>query len=1001
VVLPGIGAVNFHDRPSIDGFPPAAACMTFPSELQKSAIEAALGPVLVIAGPGAGKTSCLVARIEYLIHQRGFKPDRLCAVTFTNKAAEEIVHRLKASSLGRLGEEVTRGTIHSLCLDILREQVAHVGLQAGFGVADENYQLAVLGRLRVPRKYRGPMLNRFGRHRLENYELTGDDPKLFARYVEMLHGANMADFDDLVVGTAELFRARPDIAEEVGRRWDYVLVDECQDLNPRQYEILSQLVSRHRNIFAVGDDEQSIFSWASADPRILMQFRQDFAIPHPIILDENCRCSRRIFTAARRLIERNPPLFDKSIRASRESGFEVETYGFPDEEAEADWIVSDLLAHRSRSNEPWGEYGLLYRKHETGERLETRLLTAGIPCLLSRGHAISDDKVIAQVLDSLRLMEAPEDLSAIEALADRVLPPLLLDQVRTRFKNSGLLAGLRLYAREHRGEPDAKKAWRFIYAVENLRAIRRAHQTLTGLISAILSQGVGEYGNPLERESEHLTDPVLYPGAGELAGKLSDIGKTGGRIWIVPARGLELALRGMLVKAGYSLISCAEPVTGVADIDLVLDPNTEQGLAVRLFKALQLGESQGWEEPRRDFVAFDLETTDNDVDACEVVEIGAVRVRDGVIVEEFQSLVRPSRAISPKATEVHGYGNADLVDAPSFAEAWARFRTFVRSDILVAHNGFRFDVPVLRRMAAGMYGSGDLVFYDSLPLARSLSNQSAKLGDLAVRFGVPPGRSHHALDDAIALAQVYGHLNRAKLVQARKAALSDLLDCLGLGLALTDDPAPDADHKALLDIARYYTLGRFGESLVGFQLDRSGDDPTLDEVISRLGGKSLMERLREQRSPDERYPAAMGRLRALSQTGQETDLGSSIQSLLDRVALSRSDGADVERDRVNLLTLHATKGLEFGCVYVVGVEDNEMPGNQALTNQRVTEIEEARRLLYVGMTRAKDRLVLTRAERRGDRDAGGSMFLQEIGIELTVPRGVVGVSIEPVVTHSG
>jgi superfamily I DNA/RNA helicase len=960
--------------------------VTFPTDLQRQAIEAPPGPILVLAGPGAGKTSCLVARIQFLIEQRGLKPERLCAVTFTNKAAEEIALRLK-DALGRQAEDITRGTIHSLCLKVLREHGSGVGLQAGFGVADDEYQHALLARLRVPRKYRGMLLNRFGRQRLQGYELTPDDQRLLQQYQEMLHAANMADFDDLVVLTAALFRGRPDVAIQLSEQWDYVLVDECQDLNARQYEIIGHLVARHRNLFAVGDDEQSIFSWASADPQILKQLSNDFLITRPIILDENCRCSEKIFSAARRLIEKNPPLFEKGLRANRPSLYEVEAFAFDEEGDEAAWLVAHLLEDRRASRAAWGDYGILYRRHDSGELLEGRLLAAGIPCRLSRGHAIGDDKVIGQVLASLRVMLAPDDQVAVEALAEMVLPPMLMDHVRTHHMQGGFLPGLRVYALAHKGEPDARKAWRFIYAVENLRAIRRAHHSLAGLVSAVLAQGVGEYRNPLEAEDVGLilTDPESYPGAAELADQLARVRRVGGRIWIRPARGLEIALRGMLVKAGFTLLAVGM-ADGSAGEDLVLDPAGRPGVVLRLFKALQLEESRTWEGPHRDFVAFDLETTDNDVGECEIVEIGAVRVSNGEIVDSFQSLVRCRRTISPKATALHGFRDADLVHAPEFPAVWRQFREFVGSSILVAHNGLHFDVPVLLRLGHGLAGISDLVFYDSLPLARSLSSLSARLSDLAVRHGVDPGRSHHALDDAVALAHVYGHLNQARTTRARKAALSNLLDYLGLAMVL-EDPGTSVEVARLREICRTHTLGRYGESLETYEKDRREDAPSVDEIIERLGGQALMDRLRAERRPEDRFPGALARLGSLVAASESPDLDQAIRSLLDRVALSRSEGVELDRDRVNLLTLHATKGLEFSRVYVVGVEDNEMPGNQALANHRLDEIEEARRLLYVGMTRAKDRLVLTRSLARRGVPGGESGFLAEIGLSVRSPQG--------------
>jgi DNA helicase-2/ATP-dependent DNA helicase PcrA len=163
--------------------------------------------------------------------------------------------------------------------------------------------------------------------------------------------------------------------------------------------------------------------------------------------------------------------------------------------------------------------------------------------------------------------------------------------------------------------------------------------------------------------------------------------------------------------------------------------------------------------------------------------------------------------------------------------------------------------------------------------------------------------------------------------------------------------------------------------------------PTVDEVIDLLGGKKKMERMRAERSADDRYPQAMSRLRRLISGCNAPLLEGQIEQFLELVALSKHDGSEVHQDRVSLLTLHSTKGLEFSRVYVVGVEDAELPGstqNKVATRQ---ELEESRRLLYVGMTRAKDRLVLTRAAKRSDLPTGGIQFLAEMGLTLEVAEG--------------
>jgi len=901
-----------------------------PLPQQRLAIESSLGPVLVVAGPGAGKTFCLIARIQHLI-STGIDPHRICAVTFTNRAAEEIALRL-----GERAEQITRGTIHAFCLAVLREP----------------YQKVILSRLNVPMDRRGQLLTLFSRHRFQGYRLTDGDARLFREYVSWLRARNMVDFDELIT------RAEP-LADRVAGRWDYVLVDEFQDVNAVQYDMLKQLVEPHGNFFAVGDDEQSIFAWTGADPYVLERFHRDYDVV-PIILDKNRRCSRQIFETARRVLAQNPQLFQKQLTADRESPHEVVAHGCRDEHEEATWLLDDLRNDRTASGLSWGDYAILYRKHKLGEHVEGRLLRAGIPCRLARGRSLIEDEVIGYVIAALRVVRNPGDPAAMHTFARCVLSEHFLQEVEAALgANSDFLVSARALAdRRAAKDPDTRKLWRLIYQLENLRTLPRSHGTLPAVIEEILSQTVGPYRNKLEERHDELTDPADLPEAVALAEQLQQAAE----ISFAPRGGVEIALRGMLAAAGFRKLPRA-PAGTIIDAD-----------ALTVFKALQLLDAGKLDTTLERYVTFDFETTDNDAATCGVVEIGAVRVVNGEIVERFHTLVNPFRPISPKATAVHGYGDADVRAAPAFGEVWPRFRAFVGDDVLIAHNGMNFDVPVLRRLAAGRDEVDTLAFYDTFPLVRSLSQDSAKQEDIAHRFGIDCGRAHHALDDAITLARVYRELQKLRAVRARKAVLSNVLDYLGLALAL--EGGDGSERNLLFDIARRRTLGRYSDALEFYATSRTDSTPTLEEVITRLGGRALMTRLRAQRDPAQRYATAVARLNALVSEGT---LEESIDLLLERVALSTSEGVELAPDRVNLLTLHSTKGLEFSRVYILGVEDYELLGYQPTTD----EVEEARRLLYVGMTRARDRLVLTRVERRFGRDTGGSSFLEEMG--LTAP----------------
>src|SRR6266853_624483 len=866
-----------------------------PLPQQRLAIEAPHGPVLVVAGPGAGKTFCLIARINYLINTRGLAPERICAVTFTNRAAEEIAVRL-THTLGERDEAITRGTIHALCLAQLREHAEAAGLKKGFGVADEQYQKVILGRLHVPLEQRGSLLNRFSRRRVQDYRLTDDDARLY-----------------------------------------------------REYDVLKRLAAPHGNFFAVGDDEQSIFTWTGADPYVLVRFSRDYEIDRPIVLDKNCRCSRQIFETARRVLAQNPQLFEKQLSAEQESEYEVAAFAFRDEEEEASWLLEDL---------------------------EGRLVREGIPCRLARGRSLVEDDVIKYVVAALRIVRDPGDSVALEAFARCVLSAHFLQEVEGAIGSSGdFLASVRALARRRPAhDPDTKKLWRLVFQVENLRALARSHRALAPLVNEILSQSVGPYRNALEERYDELTDPAAIPEAVRLADELAAAISADRNIVIPPQGGVEIALRGMLIAAGIRHVQTST--------NLHQPPPTTPSALV-LFKALQLLHAKELDTPLERYVTFDLETTDKDVDVCEVVEVGAVRVVGGEIVDRFHTLVKPYRPITPGATKVHGYTDAAVREAPSFAEVWPAFRAFMGDDVLIAHNGQHFDIPVLRRLAAGRDGVDSLVFYDTLPLVRSLSRDSAKLEDLALRFGIDAGRTHHALDDAVTLARVYRELERLRGIRARKAVLVNLLDYLGLGLAL-EPQAKSGERDMLFKLAKFYTLGRYSDALAFYEMERerTGGDPAppVDEVIRRLGGRALMTRLRAEPDPEQRYPAAVARLRALMEEDSPQTLEESVDRLLGRIALSTSDGIEVAPDRINLLTLHSTKGLEFSRVYIVGLEDYQIPGLRETKENRQAEIEEARRLVYVGMTRARDRLLLTRVERRFGMEAGGSSFLEEMGL---------------------
>ena len=959
------------------------------SPSQLDAIAAAPGALLVLAGPGAGKTYCLTERIGSLIERFGVDPARICAFTFTNKAAGEIAQRLEARLQDR-ADRIQRGTIHAFCASLLREFGARVDLAPGFGIADAEYQLNVLRRIEGPRRWHSNTLTRFGAHRLRGDPLQHNDLALFVQYEAFLTARSVVDFDMLLIKTAELLE-QPDAARIIRARWDAILVDEFQDLSPVQYRVISALAHDHGHLFAVGDADQSIYSWAGADPAVFKRFVDDFS-PTRVHLEDNRRCPAAVMVPAQRLVAVNTPLFaDRTPpRADRVSAFPVTVVGFETENDEVAWIIDDIRRDRAEHDYEWGEIALLYRKHEIGDRLEAAFLAAGIPCRLASGRAITDDPVVAYVIAALRVIAMPDDEVVRDAFFTAALPGPLLDNARAQAQSEhrDLRYQLnRMVTSLPRADADARRVRRALTDWRNLAAVASRHGTLGSLVQDLLSRRVGNVGSVLDTHHDAISDPASNPEVVALAARLRAARVRSRTFWMPRMGGVEIALKGMLAAIGISDVRLGgTPPRGAEQLGP--DETPSLGVALGLFKAAQLLEMEGSSEAFKSFTAIDIETTGRDTASAEVVDIAAVRVRDGQITEAFESLVKPRVRIDAGAAETHGIREAEVADAPSFAEMWPRWLAFCGDDVVVAHNGYMFDFRILTRMAAETDAPFNLCTYDTLPLARDLMPTSRKLGHLAEAFGVPIEQAHRALGDARVLAQVVVRLHEAKATRGRKTALINVLDHLGIALALspTDTMCPEA--RLFRDLARVFALSRYSTSLESYEREQ-GDDisiPTVDDVIERLGGVALMAKIRRERTADERYPSAMLRLRRLIADLPDAPLDEQLSLFLERVALSRFDGEKPDPGRVNLLTLHSTKGLEFSRVYVVGVEDLQLPGGSPTTGPIAAEIEEGRRLLYVGMTRTKDRLVLTHVATRGGKPTGGHRFLDEMGLPLNAAR---------------
>ncbi|MBT7818417.1 MAG: UvrD-helicase domain-containing protein, partial [Chloroflexi bacterium] len=301
---------------------------------QKQAMTAGLGPILVMAGPGSGKTRVLTQRIAYLISHMGIRPYNILAVTFTNKAAKQMGERVN-EILGGETRGLSLGTFHASCARILRRESEVLPFDSNFVIFDADDQRGLvksaIKEMNLDDKAYRPHSVHNSISRAKNELILPDDfpintyrdevvQRIFVRYQELLLNSNALDFDDLLLWTAQLLEDHPAVREKYARRFEHVLVDEFQDTNMAQYILLKHLAGHHRNIFVVGDIDQSIYRWRGADYRNIMRFEQDFPNAQTILLEQNYRSTQNILDAAMAVIDKNAHRKRKELFTDRGRG---------------------------------------------------------------------------------------------------------------------------------------------------------------------------------------------------------------------------------------------------------------------------------------------------------------------------------------------------------------------------------------------------------------------------------------------------------------------------------------------------------------------------------------------------------------------------------------------------------------------------------------------------------------------------------------------------------
>jgi len=389
---------------------------------QREAVEATSGPVLVLAGPGSGKTRVLTHRVAYLIRVCGVDPARIMAVTFTNKAAQEMRGRLVALIGARLSR-LTIGTFHAICARILRREARHLDISRDFVIYDESDQLGLVRQalqdLNLDEKTYRPraMLAAISKAKSELVGPQDYEPqtywqevvgRVYVRYQELLAANDALDFDDLLMSAYRLFAEHPDVLANYQERYLHILVDEWQDTNMAQYELVKLLAAKHRNIFVVGDEDQSIYRWRGADFRNLHRFRSDFPEAKLILLETNYRSTQTILDVANAVISRNVHRTPKRLRTERGRGVPVVVHEAYNEQEEAQYVVEEIARLVAEGYRP-GDCAVMYRTNAQSRVLEDAFVRAGLPYKLVGATRFYARREIKDVLAYLRLAHNPYD----------------------------------------------------------------------------------------------------------------------------------------------------------------------------------------------------------------------------------------------------------------------------------------------------------------------------------------------------------------------------------------------------------------------------------------------------------------------------------------------------------------------------------------------------------------------------------------------------------------
>jgi DNA polymerase III epsilon subunit family exonuclease len=1055
------------------------------NEQQRKAVYHYKGPALVLAGPGSGKTRVITYRVAYLIRHHNIPPESILAVTFTNKASKEMENRLRDDALlgETIGFEVWIHTFHSACVRILREHGDKIGLNTNFSIIDQDIQeekLAEIIRNYAPSisesqvwlardfissakiDLKNPTephdIGRLNQY-LESEEslVTLDDLYGVARhYQDYLARHEALDFDDLVSKTVDLLANVKDVRNELQSKFRFIMVDEYQDINYAQYELIRKLCNSEKNLMAVADDDQSIYSWRGSNPGFIDNFKEEYN-PRIIQLIDHFRSTKNLLRASQSLINKNIRRKKGSLITDNDTGSVIYHYKLDtimEEMRLVAWLIRNIIREKHYSP---GQIAIFYRTHRLADKLQQYLSEHNIDVYRIRPDSFFEEGLVRGVMDYLRLLcwhpeiyikrvinfptpvldeltklqlERIARKSGVEfgqllrniALSDNPIAPV---GPLTKHRIKNFVSSVDSFKVDPREESVSKTVKRLFDFLESLRSPYHS-----GDLADIESpQGSGNFWSVINKFHDFISQekPISivaaygidnYSAAGIIMHVLQNYLKMGDRVTcqFLPradaqedfqtSAALPIAKNSVIdpddqEDALYIAIGSPDDIPeeivnrailiGVDDHEKPANcvanlPAGEGGvvsttalkLCQRLMSSFEAGNTDG-------LVVYDLETISNNPRTADIIEIGAKRLGSRQEEDRFHKLIKPRRPIPKSSTDIHGITNEDVKDAPRIEEVLPSFVNFIGDSILVGHNIIEFDNEVINRYMSVYMERPELPnsSYDTLDVAKNLFPlENHKLDVMADKFGISHDRLHRAEADIDLTEKLFRYLRRKDLMKIERRSLPEALPLIAMGI-LEKNAAMEKENIAFYNAAVRYlrhrsTSQKAIELFPIAHLEAAEEEEAID-FLDMVKGTELPDT-----KDDMDWNATKARLQNIVLDFELSSYDKSLGAFLNYASLfTNADNTDEEeyKDKVTMMTAHSAKGTEFPVVIMIGMEQGNFPLTRP--DQTEEELEEERRLCYVGMTRAKNKLYMTSVRRRySDIEKTPSQFIWEIQPDL-------------------